>query len=80
MSFVFRLEASLARECVCMASDVVVVLLDHSGCVMSPLHCQAQFDVMLDVPVDAFRWPLRFRVQFIEVLTDLSRIVPVSSF
>ena len=59
---------------------VFKVLLDRSVVSCCRHIVQAQFSVMLDVPVDVFRWLLRFQVQFIKVLTDLSWIMPVSSF
>ena len=76
----FVFEASLARECVRVDRGSLLVLLD---CSVVSCHCrivQAQFCVMLDIPVDAFRWPPQFRVQFIEVLMKLSQIMPVLSF
>ena len=59
---------------------VFKVLLDRSAVSCCRHIVQVQFSVMLDVPVDVFCWPLRFQVQFIKVLTDLSWIMPVSSF
>ena len=64
-----------------MSSGAVFkVLLDRSVVWCHHHIIQAQFSVMLDVPVDVFHWPLQFQVQFIEVLMDLSWIMPVSSF
>ena len=63
-----------------LSGAVFKVLLDCS--VVSCCHhiIQAQFNVMLDTPVDAFHWLLRFQVQFIKALMDLSWIMPVLSF
>ena len=74
-------EALLAQECMRTSSGAVFkVLLDHSVVLCHRHIIQAQFNVMLDTPVDAFHWLLRFQVQFIKVLMDLSWIMPVLSF
>ena len=76
----FVFEASLTRECVHVDMGSLLVLLDCSVVSCRCRIVQAQFCIMLDIPVDAFCWPPQFRVQFIEVLMKLSQIVPVSSF
>ena len=82
MSFVFRLWGVIRSG---VHAHIVRCSLLRSYLDRSVVSChhriiQAQFCVMQDVPVDVFCWPLQFRAQFIKVLTDLSRIVPVSSF
>ena len=70
----------LGSACTRCQVQFLKVLLDHSIVSCCRHIIQAQFSVMLDVPVDVFHWLLRFQVQFIKVLMDLSWIMPVLSF